>query len=351
MKQYYNKSIVLIAIIFLFSQSIYSQSLEDEAMGIDNSISTITSQNSSRGSSSIPDGGLLLIPESTNDRIMAFDPATGDLIDANFIPADPTNLSTPIQAILNHDGTSILISDQIDDVVQEYDLDGNYVGVFAPAGGANPSILDNVRGICLRPNGNLLVTVGGTANAGAAIEFDTDGNYIGVFLGPTGTSSFDVILLEDDTYLLGDITNDAIYHYDASGNLIGTFTGINTFPEQIFQATNGNILVGNFNGTEEGVVEYTSTGTLVDIYDPAVLGGYRGAYELSNGNILTTNGSGVHEIDRSGNLIETKISGVSARFITLAEGNPDIPISPWTIPIIIIALFGFVILRYRVKLR
>ena len=32
---------------------------------------------------------------------------------------------------------SILVSDQIDDVVQEYDLDGNYIGVFAPAGGAD----------------------------------------------------------------------------------------------------------------------------------------------------------------------------------------------------------------------
>ena len=57
----------------------------------------------------LPGSGLLLIPESTNDRVMAFDPTTGDLIDADFIPADPTNLSTPIHAILAADGNSILV--------------------------------------------------------------------------------------------------------------------------------------------------------------------------------------------------------------------------------------------------
>ena len=109
--------------------------------------------------------GLLLVPESTNDRVMAFDPTTGDLVDANFVPSDPTNLSTPIHAILSAGGDSILVSDQLNDVVQEYDLDGNFLGTFAPAGGPNPTILDNVRGIALRSNGNLLVTVGSGANA------------------------------------------------------------------------------------------------------------------------------------------------------------------------------------------
>ena len=100
-----------------------------------------------------------------------------------------------------------------------------------------------------------------------------------------------------------------------AGNFLDIFSPISSFPEQLAEAASGNILVANFSGTEEGVVEYTSAGGFVGIYDPAGLGGYRGAYELPNGNILTTNGGGVHEIDRSGNLVETKISGVSARFI------------------------------------
>lgn len=262
-------------------------------------------------------GGLLLIPESSNDRVMAFDPLTGDLVDPDFIPADPDNLYTPINAILSAGGDSILISDQIRDVVQEYDMEGNYLGVFAPAGGPDPSILDNIRGIALRPNGNLLVTVGGGANDDAVAEFDTDGNYLGNFVanGDGGLDSpFDAYGRTDD-WLVAGINSDAIHRYDLTGAYIADLTPINSFPEQLAEASNSNVLVANFSGTQEGVVEYTSDGVLVGIYDPAALGGYRGAYELPNGNILTTNSSGVHEIDRSGNLVETKISGVGARFI------------------------------------
>ncbi|MDQ4077447.1 MAG: DUF4394 domain-containing protein, partial [Chloroflexota bacterium] len=93
------------------------------------------------------------------------------------------------------------------------------------------------------------------------------------------------------------------------------FAPIDTFPEQITEADNSNVLVGNFVGDQEGVVELASDGSVVAIYDPPEVGGYRGVYELPNGNILTTNAEGVHEIDRDGNLVETKISGVSARYI------------------------------------
>ncbi|MCB1036695.1 MAG: IPTL-CTERM sorting domain-containing protein, partial [Acidobacteria bacterium] len=120
-----------------------------------------------------------------------------------------------------------------------------------------------------------------------------------------------------------------------------------TFPEQISQIASGNVLVANFSGTQEGVVELDPAGMVVGTYDPASLGGYRGAYELPNGNILTTNGSGVHEIDRSGNLVETKISGVSARFIELVGGDtgePPVPaleiptLSTWGLVAMVLAL-------------
>ena len=110
--------------------------------------------------------------------------------------------------------------------------------------------------------------------------------------------------------------------------------------------------VVNFD-KKEGIVEYDPTGTLVGIYDPVTLGGYRGVYQLPNGNILTTNGSGVHEIDRLGNLVETKISGVSARFIELVR---PVVIPPQIIPShslnsIILLTFGLfaLILKFRFK--
>jgi len=255
---------------------------------------------------------------------MAFDATTGNLINPDFIPADPDNLSTPICAILSADGNSVLVSDQLDDVVQEYALDGTYLGVFAlgvfaPAGSENNDILDNIRGIAPRSNGNLLVTVGSNDNADAVAEFDTDGNFLGNFVdvGVGGLDSpFDVLMRADDS-LVGGISSDEIHQYDLMGNYLGAFSPIDTFPEQIHETASGNILVANFSGDEEGIVEYLPNGTFVGVYDVPELGGYRGAYELPNGNILTTNGGGVHEIDRMGNLVETKIDGVSARFIEL----------------------------------
>ena len=293
-----------------------------ERQGIDlDSGSSATQVHTGTPVSGSLENGLLLIPESTNDRVMAFDPATGDLVNADFIPADPANLSTPIQAILAADGNSILVSDQIEDVVQQYDLNGAYLGVFAPAGGVDNSILDNVRGIALRPNGNLLVTVGSGSNDDAVAEFDTGGNHVGNFVanGAGGLDSpFDVLPRAGD-YLVGGITSDKIHAYDLTGAPGPDFAAVDSFPEQLAQTTSGNVLVGNFLGTQEGVMEFTAGGSLVGVYDPPGLGGYRGVYELPNGNILTTNGNGVHEIDRLGNLVETKVSGVSARFISHAR--------------------------------
>ncbi len=271
-------------------------------------------------------GGLpdfLLIPESTNKRVMSFDPVTGNLIDANFIPADDVHLTTPIEAILSAGGDSILVSDQIDDVVQEYALDGTYIGVFAPAGGVNTAILDNIRGIALRANGNLLVSVGGGTNQDAIAQFDPAGVSLGNFVanGAGGLNSpFDVLVSGE--LLVPGIDSDAVHRFDATtGASIATLAAINNFPEQVALAGNGNVLVANFGGTQEGVVELTSAGALVGVYNPAATGGgNRGVYELPNGNILTTSGTGVHEIDRLGNLVQTKISGISARFITLIQG-------------------------------
>lgn len=307
---------------------------------------------------SIPPGGLLLIPESTNDRVMAFDPITGDLVNPDYIPSDAANLDTPIQAVLKPDGSGFLVSDQLTDAVQEYDLNGAYVGVFAPAGGVDTSILDNIRGVGFRSNGNLLVTVAGGTNADAIAEFDGGGNYVGNFVanGAGGLiSPFDVLARSSD-FLVGGIDSDLIHSYDASGAPNPDFAAINTFPEQLAVAANGNLLVANFSGTQEGIVEFDAGGNLVGTYDPPSLGGYRGVYELPNGNILTTNGAGVHEIDRAGNVIETKISGVSARFITYVgpAGLPladeiDLPVGGrWSL-ILMILLLGAVVARYSLS--
>jgi hypothetical protein len=259
--------------------------------------------------------GLLLIPDSANDRVMAFDPVTGNLVDADFIPTNAV-LGTAINAILSAGGDSILVSDQTGDVVHEFDLDGNYLGIFAPAGGPNTNILNNIRGISLDAVGNLLVTTADATNVDAVAMFDTAGNYLGNFIasGAGGLDSpFDIYGRTAD-WLVASIDSDNVLRFDLTGAPLGVFAAVSNFPEQISEAGNSNVLVSNFGGTE-GVYEFTAAGASVGVYDPPTLGGYRGVFELGNGNILTTTGAGVFEIDRSATLVSTKISGVSGRFI------------------------------------
>lgn len=274
------------------------------------------------------DQGVLLIPESTNDRIMAFDANDGTLIDADFIPADPTNLSTPIEVLLNDAQDTFLVSDQLEDGVFAYDLTGAPLGLFAPAGGIDNSILDNVRGMEIdAANGNLLVTSASGANADAIAEFDTAGNSLGnrVAVAAGGMDSPFDVLIDASTILAPSITSDAVHEFDLAGTYLGDFAPVDTFPEQIAPRVGGGYFVANFSGGQEGIIEFDAAGAVVNVLDDPTLGGYRGVYELGNGNLLVTNGGGVHEMDRTGALVETEIAGVSARFISFVQRGQVLP--------------------------
>jgi hypothetical protein len=268
--------------------------------------------------------GALFIINSTAKQLMVFDPNTGNLVDPVFIQLDDDATGTTIHAILGSSPNQILISDQTRDVVHEYDFDGNYLGVFAPAGGANTDILDNIRGMSLRPNGHLLVSVGAGPNAHAIAEFDTSGNYVGNFIdnGSGGLDSpYDVYERPGTDWLVSSMNGNEVLQYEwADGTPIGQFAPVSSFPQQILEIANSNVLVGNFSGTQ-GVYEFTAAGSLVGIYNPVGVSNYRGVYELPNGNLLTSTSGGVFEIDRDGNLVDTKHTGQS-RFIEFVVLEP-----------------------------
>lgn len=251
--------------------------------------------------------GLLMVPESTNDRVMLFDAFDGSLVNAAFIE-DPTNLSTPINAIAANG--EIWVSDQIDDGVFRYDINtGAFLGALVNMG------LDNVRGIEF-VNDTLFVTNAGAGNGApgpAIVMFDTNGNNLGFFNAGIA-SPFDVFS-NDGELLVADINNDVIERYDLMGNDLGTFAPVNTFPEQVSRRSNGNILVANFSGTQEGILEFDSNGTLVNFFSNANTDGARGVWELGNGNIMHTNGSGVFILDPAMGTSTPVITGVGARFI------------------------------------
>lgn len=270
--------------------------------------------------------GVLLIPNSTTAYrgVMAFDPHTGDLIDPQFIPHYPfepgSTLYTPFNIIPKPDGTGFLMSDQVRWVITEYDLEGNFRRVFAPIGGENPEIMGNTRGITLSPHGTVLVATAAGGNANSVVELDLEGNYLGTFIAPgvDGLNGpWDILFREDDV-LVSASGSSAIHRFSRDGQeAYPRFAEDFNWPGQLKELPNGNILAASWGGggSTAGVYEFTADGELIGIYTGGG-SGHQGVHPLGNGNILTTNSGGVHEIDRNGNLVETKHNQGQARFIT-----------------------------------
>jgi hypothetical protein len=318
------KFVLLIIIGGLFVQLLQAQSLAQlEAEGVElnpssqNTIQPI--QSGLEGIDEIPPGGLILIPESSGDRVIALDPETGDVVDEYFIDGSTGGyFSTPIKVIQSLDKTRLYVSDQVADVVHEFDNDGNYIGIFAPSSGPNPGVLDNVRGFCYR-NGtdHILVSDG---NNDVVAEFDGTGAPSGYFTSPGLVDPFDIIYWQvNDQYLVCDISGgddaDAVKVFDNGGNFLYDLIPNIDFPEQVTIAPGGNILVATFT-SPSGIYEYAPDGTFVGYYD--VVTSCRGVYELPNGNMLVTSGDAVYEVSKSNTIVSIKYQPGSAsmRFIT-----------------------------------
>jgi hypothetical protein len=263
-------------------------------------------------------GSFLLFMESTGDRVISLDINTGDVIDLNYIPPDGTNLATPKQARLTPWG-NITISDQLSDGVFEYDTLGTVLGLFAPSGGVNTGILDNVRGHNYRNNtGNLLVTVAAGGNINSVAEFDNAGNFVGQFIatGAGGLNSpYDILFRTNDVIVTAS-SSDALHQYDLNGNFIANlYSGVSAnFFQQIHELPNGDLIVADF-GVGGGVQIFSPTGTLQTTLGQITA--LRGVYQLTNGNILVSNAAGLFEINPvTGDTLRQIIAGASGQYIT-----------------------------------
>ncbi len=262
---------------------------------------------------------VILMPESTNKTVQKFDPVTGDHL-GTFIGPDDANLSTPQQCAVNV--TGVLVSDQLDDAVRQYDFNGGFVGTFA--GG-----LDNLRGITAH-NGKLYCAVAGTAQ-NSIIHFDLDsgaplGDFIAAGVGGIN-GPWDILFRTEGDVLVVSINSDNILRYDIDGNPLGVFASNVPFGEQIIQAANGNVICADF--TRGALLEFLPDGT--EIAALSGVSGPRGVFELPNGNLLASNGSGVYEVGRgSGGIVSTKLTGVSARMFQLIDLEPPVAVEPAT---------------------
>ena len=256
----------------------------------------------------------LMVMESTNDALMTFNSDDGSLINAAFFPGGDPNLSTPIEAILTPNAT-VIISDQITDQIVEFDTLGAFTRILF---GNDVTVLDNCRGIELRPgNTSVVGTIGSGTNQDAIPEFDlATGSYLGNFITPNTAQMdgpFDIIFRALDCLVAGQASNN-IVQYDLSGNYLGAFVGTIAFPEQLYETSSGNILAAGFSAPS-GLYIYNSSGSQVNYFNSVT--GLRGVYQLGNGNYLVTTGAGVFVLDQNtGAILSQPVSGVSGRFIT-----------------------------------
>ena len=196
---------------------------------------------------------------------------------------------------------------------------------FAPQGGPNTAIMDNCRSVDYHPTtGNLLVSVASGANTDSIAAFDpTTGAYLGNFIanGAGGLDSpWDILFNATEAFVPAS-TSGAVHRYDATtGAYNGDLISLDSLPEQVAWASNGNLLIAEWSGTQEGIIEVQLDGTLVGVYYVAQADGPRGVYELPNGNLLVTNNDGVHEITRASTFVDSKITGISCHQINLAVG-------------------------------
>ena len=264
----------------------------------------------------------LYVPDSINKRVLSLDPATGAVLNPALI--QDARLGTAVQAIQGFDRDHILVSDQTNDVVWQYTSTGTFVGVFAPAGGANTAILDNIRGIAISRDGQrLLVTVAAGGNINTVVAFDRTGAAVPTPVVASGAgglnSPWDVVERAGD-YLVGGSGNSTVLRFGLDGTPLGTFaTGLN-FPQQISESRAGGILVANFTPVaERGVYEYDAAGALLRrIVLPDLLGAARGVYDLASGTVLVATSAGIYEVARDGTVVSTKVSGGQYRYISPA---------------------------------
>src|SRR5437870_13794377 len=81
----------------------------------------------------------LMMPDSTNNRVVLFDPVNGSVVNPNYFTLAS---GTPVHAM--QVGSEIWVSEQIGDRISRWSLTGTPLGAI---GGGTTGGLDNVRGM------------------------------------------------------------------------------------------------------------------------------------------------------------------------------------------------------------
>ena len=230
---------------------------------------------------------VLVTTNTTTDKVVAFSPVDGSLVNADMISLDSAG-GNKVAALAV--GLEIWVSEQIGDRIVRYDHGGVVNGVIGPTfpGGG----FDNIRGMALIGS-TIYVTNDGAANGATAdslVLLDMAGNHIATLPLSNSTSPFDVIAWQGDLLVSSSDANNDVHRYTTAGASVGVFhnsTSLN-FSHQISVASDGNVWAAGFSNGDVLKLDAT-TGAMLTSF---VASGARGVYELQNGNVLWSSSSG-----------------------------------------------------------
>jgi len=248
----------------------------------------------------------LMMPDSTNNRIALFDPFNGSLVNSSYFALAG---GTPIHAM--QVGSEVWVSEQVGDRVSRWSLTGTSLGAIT--GG-----LDNIRGM-EQVGSTVYVTNSGTANSapGAAlVMYDMAGNPLGNFATALAPSPFGALSHQGALLVSSSSANDDIHRYGLAGADLGTFhnSASVAFMEEMDHATNGDVLCGAFSTNVVARFDPT-TGALISTFPAS---GARGVWQLGNGNIMWTSGTGVFVFDVTAQQ-STQVYAGGGRFIDIVS--------------------------------
>ncbi|MCY3003586.1 MAG: hypothetical protein NTV21_17460 [Planctomycetota bacterium] len=263
----------------------------------------------------------LMMPDSTNNRLVSLSPVDGSVINSNLFALQG---GTPIVAV--QVGNEIWVTEQLGDRVSRWTPTGTLIGNI---GGAVPSGgLDNIRGAALIGT-TFYVCCSGTANGApgdAIVKYDTSGNPLGSFsVAGLATSPFSVLESGGSLLVSGSSNNSDIYRFTLAGAPISVFHNSATinFAHQLNMAGCCDIFCGGF--TSNNVVRLDAVGNALPSGSFAASGA-RGVYQLQNGKALWTNGSGAWVYDGV-TTTSTQVYTGGGRHVTLFSTAPAGPVS------------------------
>ena len=265
----------------------------------------------------------ILVINSGTKQIAQLNAVDGTVMNPAFI--DMSTVSSGTIKGIAQVGDKIWISDQTQDKIHIYNLDGTFSSVIT--GG-----LDNLRGLNV-VNNEVWVTNAGSGNSATAnsiARFSAAGTFLGYY--PSITSPFDVLDSKNGFVYISSLSNNGIQKMDYTGNVTGNFVAPGFFQntQQINFNNAGNMIVAVFQnhsgGNNAGIYVLSITDASILNYWPVTAGQLRGTIQTGNGNYLYSTGSGVFSIDAATGTVSSVASGAYQYFTkinTAAMGTSE----------------------------